>query len=613
MLSDTLRRYLSVVQPLVTPVQYNKTVEILREFERSEGPRLHEELLRTDRANLHTSYISSDWFEKVLKERDPIPLRRHTTLVMQRNAAGLGVGIDAMLTSATRWTVSTVLFYKRYLDNELSPDLLCTDSTGTVYYRKDWFARTIALCPEYFSASLMTLASNFHALPLDLSQNDNMFNSTRRPGVLQDEIKAVGFMPHIVVQYHGHQYFVTVADSECNPLPASQIYARLRAIVDLHTEAPQIDVSLFTALPRTEWSAVRTSLLRDVVNQKSLELTDTSMFVLNLDDDVNGNFFGNPEDLVQEQAIRPSMRWWDKSLSVNVSYDGTVSVGYEESWGDGGAVRRYAADVFQDSLKRSTAEGVNGSLSGVIPTEAVRQAAWRLPKGFDSIAVRARARLNHAAQQTDVSMGLLAGFPIGATAALTDGLLQLAIQLAWWRLNTSPVSCCQYLGMATYRRGRTDTLFGATTASQDFVMAMTVQSSSDADRRERCLRALNVYNTALKEVAAGNGIGAHLFALGHLSRRLLGKTSALHADPSFDLVCHPDVVCSPVYVEGVQVATANPTARGYGVSYTWIGDQLVLNVTSRREGHGPRHSSDEFATALIQSVQDINHLHMTSA
>lgn len=46
------------------------------------------------------------------------------------------------------------------------------------------------------------------------------------------------------------------------------------------------------------------------------------------------------------------------------------------------------------------------------------------------MAVRTSGRRNHAVPQPDVSMDLLAGFPMRATAALIDGQLHFAIQFA---------------------------------------------------------------------------------------------------------------------------------------------------------------------------------------
>lgn len=43
-------------------------------------------------------------------------------------------------------------------------------------------------------------------------------------------------------------------------------------------------------------------------------------------------------------------RWFDKSISLQVSKDGCAAVNFEHSWGDGVAVLRYVQDIYKDSL-----------------------------------------------------------------------------------------------------------------------------------------------------------------------------------------------------------------------------------------------------------------------
>lgn len=43
-------------------------------------------------------------------------------------------------------------------------------------------------------------------------------------------------------------------------------------------------------------------------------------------------------------------RWFDKSLSLQLTKDGVAGVNFEHSWGDGVAVLRYFQDIHKDSV-----------------------------------------------------------------------------------------------------------------------------------------------------------------------------------------------------------------------------------------------------------------------
>ena len=46
------------------------------------------------------------------------------------------------------------------------------------------------------------------------------------------------------------------------------------------------------------------------------------------------------------------IRWFDKSISLIVCKDGTASVSFEHSWGDGVAVLRYFNEIYNDSIQK---------------------------------------------------------------------------------------------------------------------------------------------------------------------------------------------------------------------------------------------------------------------
>lgn len=44
-----------------------------------------------------------------------------------------------------------------------------------------------------------------------------------------------------------------------------------------------------------------------------------------------------------------TFRWFDKSISLQISQDGYAAVNFEHAWGDGVAVLRFVQDIYKDS------------------------------------------------------------------------------------------------------------------------------------------------------------------------------------------------------------------------------------------------------------------------
>lgn len=606
-LAQTVPQYIEAIQPLLTPAQLEKLKELIASFCSNEGRLLQAELLRVDAANAHTSYVSSDTFERVLKQRQPLPLFSHNTLLVRQDDEKTD-----LLVRSSFWIWSSVLFYKRYLDNELEPSVqFDTGSAGDAIWRRDWFQRTAALLPSFLSTTFVTTTSGHRVTPQDMSQFDCLFNTSRVPGVLQDEVQAVGFTPHIAVQYRGHQFIVTVADADCRPIPVSQIYARLREIVASQVAPPLVDIGVLTALSRTEWSAARTVLLRHAGNRANIEAMEESMLVLNLDDrdgDGVADLFGPIGLTSKTPSIRSTNRWWDKSLSVQVNRYGCVSVSAEQSWGDGAAVRRYVDDV----CALSYAADVATLEKSAAATEPVRQLQWYIPAELESTAQRARRQLDTEAEHLDVHAGVLraSSFFATANAALSasasveiEDTLQLACQLARWRLHRRPVSAVQTIPMHRYRRGRTEQVYLYTPACEKFCQAMLGNDSTL--QQQTCKEALGRYYEIMRNVAAGGGISSHLFGLYMTSVRQHGRAPELYADEGFRelnrIGLHFSFMESPAsFGTGFHLIPG-----GYTVSCSRTGDAVLYQISSCRKTVECGVSSRDFAMALDEACRDI--------
>ena len=604
-LEDTLKRYDDCVKPLVPPAQYEKTKALITEFGNGKGKEIHDELVRTDKANPHTSFISADWFDLYLRDRAPLPINYNPLLVARHDPTKR----DG-LTRAAYWIGSSVRWYKMYRDNTLKPEVFYFGGPDH-FSKKDWFSRAISWTPRSYAAKAMAIGSKFHAFPLDMSQYNNLFNSTRIPGVEVDVLKTNGFTPYIIVNYGSNQYKVTVADVSGNPLPEAQIYARLKAIVEKNEPSPRTDVGLFTTMKRNEWASIRTSLERNPINQVSLQEIDNAMFVLDLDLDFEDDFLTQPGNVAanRHMIVSDKNRWWDKSISVIVSKTGAIGVNFEHAWGDGVAVLRYTVDCFNDSVSRAVPAGFGASEK---PTEDVQKLQWALEDSHVAVADKAKQFLQSEMARMDYSVAMTN--ILGRDNKLLKGdvkadpFMQMVMQLAWWRLNKSTVSTYESASTAAYLKGRTECIRSASMESQAFTLAFDQPNTSEDEKRKLLVTAAKTHAKRTQEAKMGGGVDRHMFALRKAAERRFNTTPEIFTDPSYGTFGSNTISTSTLFSEALLGGGFGPVSTGYGIGYAVAPDMLQFNVSSWKGAGGPNHSAAEFAGALLEAVDDVSKL-----
>lgn len=270
----TCERYLAAQRPLLIDEAYQKTEFNVNQFKGTVGKMLQDMLKNYDKQNKHTSYISNYWFDMYLRDRKPIPINYNPFLVLHKDPKP---EMNNQLIKATNMIVSSLRFYKSLKDEILEPDVFHINpkKSDTALFR-----RICSAIPESFSWYVAYL---YKAYPLDMSQYKNLFNSTRIPETDKDRISSKPFSRHITVQYQGHFYAFQVLDDSYDILPAYQIMARLKFILDEKIPKCEFPVGIFTTMDRNKWATLRHALA-DNGNDQSLKLIDTAIFNVCLDD-----------------------------------------------------------------------------------------------------------------------------------------------------------------------------------------------------------------------------------------------------------------------------------------------------------------------------------------
>ena len=326
-LEKTCERYLQSLQPIIcNREQFENTARIVKNFEDGIGKQLHEKLIKSNKINKHTSYISKPWSEMYLKSRLPLVLN-YTPFMSWKDDAK--PEFNKRPVRVTNFIISALRFRKSLTENLLEPEIfhLNAKKSDTPRYRNvmRYMPRSIAFYPS---------AVLFKAFPLDMSQYGNLFSSTRIPKLGMDEIKKFQNSRHLVVMRKGEVFSFDVLDENNNFKSPEHIYTCIKNICDRKIDSTGNHAGIFTTENRDKWAQVRQKLIElDAKNREHIERIDSALFVLCLDDcefdqDLIGhahNFLhGNSErDLNKRPVLN---RWFDKSFSIMFTKDGHAGI-----------------------------------------------------------------------------------------------------------------------------------------------------------------------------------------------------------------------------------------------------------------------------------------------
>jgi carnitine O-acetyltransferase len=124
-------------------------------------------------------------------------------------------------------------------------------------------------------------------------------------------------------------------------------------------ESSQHGLGILSSLPRSRWAKAREVLCQSVQNAAALNIIDSALFVLVLDDfspnDVHetaANMLHGTNRLADGDTYQVGSclnRWYDK-LQLIVCEDGTAGCNFEHSGVDGHTALRFVSDIFSETV-----------------------------------------------------------------------------------------------------------------------------------------------------------------------------------------------------------------------------------------------------------------------
>ncbi|KAF0873884.1 carnitine O-palmitoyltransferase 2, mitochondrial [Crocuta crocuta] len=591
-LKDTIKRYLRAQKPLLDDGQFRKTEQFCKNFENGIGKELHEQLVAQDKQNKHTSYISGPWFDMYLSARDPIVLNFNPFMAFSPDPKS---EYNDQLTRATNLTVSAVRFLKTLRAGLLEPEVFHLNPAKS---DTDTFKRLIRFVPSslsWYGAYLV------NAYPLDMSQYFRLFNSTRLPRPIRDELFTNEKARHLLVLRKGHFYVFDVLDQDGNIVGASEIQAHLKYILSDSSPAPEFPLAYLTTENRDVWAELRQKLASGG-NEETLRKVDSAVFCLCLDDFPIKDLVHLSHNMLHGDGTN---RWFDKSFNLIVAKDGTAAVNFEHAWGDGVAVLRFFNEVFKDSTQ-AHAITPQSQPARTDSSVAVQKLNFKLNDALKTGISTAKEKFDATVKTLTID---IIRFQRGGKEFLKkqklspDSVVQLAFQMAFLRQYGQTVATYESCSTAAFKHGRTETIRPASIftkrCSQAFVREPAKHSAGEL---QQMMTECSKYHGQLtKEAAMGQGFDRHLFALRYLAAAKGIVLPELYLDPAYGQINHNILSTSTLSSSAVNIGGFAPVVPdGFGVGYAVHDNWIGCNVSSY-----PGRNAREFLQCVEKALEDI--------
>lgn len=585
-LEDTTQRYLMAQKPLLTPDQYNKTKTITDNFLGYEGRALHAELVEQDKSMKHTSYISAPWFDMYSKYRDSIVLN-HNPFILTTDDPNT----TDQITRATK-LIHAALRFKKSLDaGNLEPDVyhLNPKKSDTQLFRR--LARMTPSSLSWYMAYL------FKAFPLDMSQYEHLFNSTRIPKQEKDELKKVEGGREILVIRNGNIFLFDAFKKDGSLVSRDDIHANLSAILKASNNKVEHPLAILTAEKRDTWAELRQHLETDPKNAELIHRLDSALFMIGLDDRDCLDEYDATEMFLYGDG---SSRWFDKSFHMAISKNAKMAINFEHAWGDGVAVVRFLNETVQASSSDTYTPNENADALLTVQKldfDLDNKMKTAIEKSQEEFNQRVKTLTINAIKMEEYGKDYL------KTKKLSpDAVMQLAFQIAYYRQHGKHAATYESCSTAAFKHGRTETLRPCTVATVACAEAFEPNHSASVEEMQALLsNTSKMHGQLTKEAAMGQGFDRHLFALKYLAEKS-GKEVEFFADEAYKSINHIIISTSTVFSPHIQMGGFAPVVpNGLGVGYMVHDEWLGCNTSTYTDSP----NGSEFVSLVQQSLSDI--------
>ncbi|KAJ1916722.1 Carnitine O-acetyltransferase mitochondrial [Tieghemiomyces parasiticus] len=591
-LEATTQRYLRTIQPInVDPARRAASEKAVAEFTKPGGlgPELQARLHAYDQSQ-PTSWLESLWLDKgYLEWREPIFVNvswwaqfiDSPTLGVLQGAQhpAPGTFTENQIRRAAELTQSMTVFQRALDDQRIPPEL----------------ARKVPQC---------------------MNQYRYLFGTTRIPDFPKDRL--INQYPttarHIMVLARDQIFAVDVLGPNGELLTPEAIARQLREVVRQVEALPQSEpaVGVLTTTNRDIWATERRRLIQAGASQNvaNFEAIDSALFAVCLDDrvdprtatDINvakDHFFHNGDG---------RNRWMDKSMQVTVLNNGRAGLTGEHTGSDAAAPGGFMHLVLEREKK--LAGGARTGGADDISVAPPRHLKWSVEPATITAIQEATARARSVTSQLATENLHYSEFGsqwIKGAKMSPDSFVQMALQLAYYRLHRQPCPTYETASTRTFFHGRTETCRSFSVESADFTHTMLNPEASVSAKAQSLTRALASHQEYMRAASSGNGVDRHLLGLRCMIQSPEeGARATLFTDPAY-MASMSFRISSSNLSPGTNFygGFAPAVPDGYGSNYGVSADEIKLSI-SNWVGPDNGTSSADFKASLRQSFDEMH-------
>lgn len=487
--------------------------------------------------------------------------------------------------------------------------------------------------------------------PLCMAQYYRLLGSCRLPGKTLDSQYISSLInnncphAHIVVVCRNQFYNVPLLEKGIR-LSEDEICAQLLHILN---EAPCLEnsppVGLLTTWKRPLWAEARKAISMDEKNQHILEIIERALLVLCLDEPLPDSFNsrlssgrkGHSVGCRDETNLALQMlhgggsshnsgnRWFDKSIQLIISGDGACGLSYEHSFAEGGPVIAMVQKLMDHADSLPANSEVPVCRDKLNPPAKLN---WVLESDNIKHIEEAATAIDCLVNDLDFKVYRFDSYgrDFMKTCGLSpDAFIQLALQLAYYRLHGKLTATYESASLTRFLQGRVDCIRSASPEALRWVKTMiqpnddyqtgnkkvTFHLISTEEKLKLWKEAATQQMNETKDNILGRGMDLHLLGLREASKETSPTAShplpKIFTDQSFSLANKFLLSTSQVCTTGDSFMGYGPVEPdGYGCSYNPKSDHVIFCISAFWSSKVT--SACKFAQSLEESLNAMYNL-----
>ncbi|XP_017073686.1 carnitine O-acetyltransferase isoform X1 [Drosophila eugracilis] len=569
-LEETLNRFLTTVEPLLTAQELEQQKAITTDFAENQGRELQQLLEET--GSKEKNWLAHRWLKTAyLQYRDPVTV-----------------------------FVSPGMTF---------PQQNFKDSQAFV----DYTARVIFGLGEFND---MVHANKIQIVKmgkneLDNSQFGKVFGTCRIPRRGTDEIVYNPSSDYVVVIYKNHFYQLKIYSKEGKLIAAPILAAQLENILSKETQVG-VPFGILTTDSRDNWAEAYEYLSETPANRDALKTIQGALFTVSLDENTTLKKGEEVDELILSlihgsgSKSNSGNRWMDKTIQLVVNPNGNVGFTYEHSPAEGQPI----AMMMDYVVQKMKEDQKFGEIGGQDFTPAQKIQFSLSNKSLEKSLTAAQENVDKLAEALQMKVLKFDGFGkdfIKKQRLGPDSFVQIALQLAFFKMHSEPPAQYESAHLRIFDGGRTETIRSCSNESLAFSRAMQDSNATDKERANKLREAVVSHQTYARLALQGKGVDRHLLGL---------KLMALeNSKPIPEFFKSPGVLKSSHFrMSTSQVATKYDAFMGYGPAtddgyaccYNPRDNDIILAISTWR--HCPITDHLKFAKTLEQSFFEMKNI-----